>query len=141
MKKTTQELLDLLKKSPAPSDFLEQEATNLIPEVPLSSCLLHLLEERGLSKSDLIHASGIDKGYAYEIFSGKKRPSRDKLLTFCFALGLSFDEVQHLFQATAYPSLYARFERDSVIIFALQHHLSLIDVNELLYEMNFELLS
>lgn len=140
MKKSTQELLDLLKKSPTLSTFMEQEEYNLTPEIPVFSYLLTLLEERGLTKSWLIRASGIDKSYAYDIFSGKKRPSRDKLLIFCFALGLSFDEVQRFFQVTSYPLLYAKLERDSVLIFALQHNLSLIDVNELLYEMNLELL-
>ena len=40
-----------------------------------------------------------------------------------------------------YPMLYARIARDSAIIFAFRHHMSPIDTNELLYELQFDLLS
>ena len=70
--------------------------------------------------------------------SGRKRPSRDKVLALCFAMHLSFTEVQNLLKATGYPILYARIERDSAIIFSLQRNCALSDVNELLYELGYK---
>lgn len=141
MKKSTGELLELLKKSSTVSSYINQAAPNLIQQVPLHNYLSNLLTEKGQKKSDVIHRSGLDRGYAYEIFSGNKIPSRDKLLALCFAIPLSTEEVQRLLNHTGYPQLYARIERDSILLFALEHRLSLSDTNELLYEMHYECLS
>lgn len=98
------------------------------------------MNSKQISKSDIIHRSGLERKYTYEILSGKKNPSRDKVLAICFAVPLSADETQQLLKSTGYPTLYARIERDSIILFALEHNLSLTDANELLYEMNYLLL-
>lgn len=141
MKKSTMELLELLKKSSNISDFIEKTVDEFIEEKPLYQYLENLIEEKQLKKSDVIKRSGLDRGYAYDIFAGKKIPSRNKLLAICFAMELFEEEVQSLLKYTGYPQLYARIERESIILFGLQHHLSLMDVNELLYEMNYEYLS
>ena len=140
MKKTTEELLDLLKKSPSASSYMEQAADNLIHQIPLSEYLTKLIEEKNLKKGNLIRLSGLDKGYVYDILAGKKNPSRDKVLALCFALSLSADETQKLLKSTGYAPLYVRMERDSVILFGLEHTLSVMEVNELLYEMKHDLL-
>lgn len=138
MKKSTMELLELLKSSRSISDFVDQTGDELIQLKPLHQYLDELMKEKNLKKSEVIRQSGIDRGYGYDILAGKKLPSRDKVLAICFAMNLSEDEVQKLLKYTGYPSLYARIERESIILFALQHRLSLTDTNELLYEMNYE---
>lgn len=140
MIKSTQELLELIKKSPNWDSYLENAENDLIKTIPLHICLQKLLEEKALKKSDIIHLANIDRGYGYEIFSGSKLPSRDKLLSICFAFPLSATEVQTLLKSTGYPQLYARIERDSVILYALEHGLSLCAANELLFEMGYEIL-
>ena len=116
MQKTTGELLDLLKKSPTASTYMEQAADNLIHQIPLSEYLTKLIEEKNLKKGNLIRLSGLDKGYVYA------------------------DEVQKLLKSTGYAPLYVRMERDSILLFGLEHGLSVMEVNELLYEMRHELL-
>ena len=133
MQKTTGELLDLLKKSPTASTYMEQAADNLIHQIPLSEYLTKLIEEKNLTPD-------LDKGYVYDILAGKKNPSRDKVLALCFAMSLSADEVQKLLKSTGYAPLYVRMERDSILLFGLEHGLSVMEVNELLYEMRHELL-
>lgn len=138
MKKSTSELLEILKKSPDIPTYTDRVSGDLIEQLPLHTYLLKILEEKQLKRSDVAHASGLDRGYVYDIFAGKKTPSRDKLLALCFALRLSDVQVQRLLNSTGYAQLYPRIERDSIILFALSHHLSLLDVNELLYEMNYQ---
>lgn len=138
MKKSTSELLEILKKSPDIPTYTDRISGNLIEQLPLHTYLLKILEEKQLKRSDVAHASGLDRGYVYDIFAGKKTPSRDKLLALCFALRLSDVQVQRLLNSTGYAQLYPRIERDSIILFALSHHLSLLDANELLYEMNYQ---
>lgn len=138
MKKSTSELLEILKKSPDIPTYTDRVSGDLIEQLPLHTYLLKILEEKQLKRSDVAHASGLDRGYVYDIFAGKKTPSRDKLLALCFALRLSDVQVQRLLNSTGYAQLYPRIERDSIILFALSHHLSLLDANELLYEMNYQ---
>lgn len=140
MKKSTSELLEILKKSPDIPTYTNRVSGNLIEQLPLHTYLLKIIEEKQLKRSEVAHASGLDRGYVYDIFAGKKTPSRDKLLALCFALQLSEVQVQHLLNSTGYAQLYPRIERDSIILFALSHRLSLLDANELLYEMNYQLL-
>ncbi|WP_251494743.1 helix-turn-helix transcriptional regulator [Otoolea muris] len=140
MKKTTGELLELLKRSPNASSYINGASDDLIQPVPLSDYLARLILERHMKKSSLIRPSGLDRGYVYDILAGKKNPSRDKVLAICFAFPLSDAETQQLLKATGYAPLYARLGRDSVILFALQHSLSLIEANNLLYDMNYPIL-
>ena len=130
MKKSTQELLDILKNTPAFSNYAEQEEAELI-EVSLSDYLNRLIQAKNQDLPSLIRKSGLDRTYCYQIFDGRKRPSRDKVLALCFAMDLSFTEVQQLLKAT-------RMERDSAIIFCLQRNCALSDANELLYELGYE---
>ena len=137
MKRSTEELLNILKKSSDIANFIDDNSEDLINIIPLCNYLENILIQKNLKKSEVIRLSGLDRKYCYEIFAGTKSPSMDKVLALCLAANLSDSETMHLLKSTGYPQLYARIERDSVILFALQHHLSLTDVNELLYEMGF----
>lgn len=140
MKKTTGELLELLKKSPAVVSYMEHAADDLIRQIPLSVYLTNLIEEKAMEKSRLIRLSGLDRGYVYDILAGKKNPSRDKVLALCFAMSLSAENTQQLLKSTGYAPLYVRLERDSIILFGLEHGISLMETNELLFEMNYDVL-
>jgi len=139
LKRNTQELLEILKSTPKIENYLSN-----FPEVkekePLPSSLKALLMKKNVKKSQCIQDSGLDRNYAYQIFSGGRTPSRDKLLALCLAMHLTIEEVHTLFCSTEYPDLYPKNQRDSVIIFALQKQLSVSDTNNLLYELNMELL-
>lgn len=100
-----------------------------------------ITEEKGLSRAAVIGESGLNEIYAYQIFAGKRVPSRDKLLCLCFALALTAEEVQPLLRDCGYVPLYVKKRRDSIILFALLKRLSLSQVNELLYEEGEALLS
>lgn len=67
--------------------------------------------------------------------SRSRTPKRDKLLALAFGLRLDLDETQRMLKIGGAGALYPRIKRDSVIIFAIKERLSLIDCNELLYEL------
>ena len=77
----------------------------------------------------------MDRTYAYQIFSGRRKPARDKLLALGFGMGLALEEMQKLLKVSEYPVLYAKNKRDSILLFCLDKGVSLIETNELLYEM------
>lgn len=139
MVKKTQELLDILKGVAQPDNYIEKEEDNLV-KMELYEYIQKLLETKGISKGQLIKSTGLDRTYTYQVLSGVKRPSRDKVLAICFTLELSFEEVQDLLKATGYPILYVRISRDSIIIFALQHRRTLADTNEMLFDFGYSLI-
>ena len=97
---------------------------------------------KGLEKADVWRGSGLTKGYAYEIMSGKstKNFSRDKVIMLCFGLKLTVDEAQQLLKKSGYAPLYARDTRDSIIIFSLENHINIVSTNIKLGEYNLEIL-
>ncbi len=139
MVKKTQDLLEILKGLAQPEDYIESEEDNLV-KTELHEYIQNILDTKGISRGELIKNSGLDRTYTYQILSGAKSPSRDKVLAICFTLKLSFEEIQNLLKATGYPILYAIIKRDSIIIFALQHNITLTDTNELLFDSGYSLI-
>ena len=139
MKKSTEELLKTLKHTPDVNTFLTEEQDNF-HHLPLHTCLEQLLTQKNISPGECIRKSGLDRTYCYQILSGKKLPSRNKVLALCFGLDLNFKEVQTLLKSTGYPPLYPRKERDSIIIFALHRNMSMVDLNEILFDAGHETL-
>ena len=141
MTKSTGELMELLKKSTDFSCYVSSASENFIENRSLDTSLQAILKEKRFKKSEVIRRSGLDRKYAYEIFSGaSKKPARDKVLALCLSMQLTIDETQKLLNTSEYPMLYTKVERDCVILFALQKHLSVSDVNEMLDEMGYGVL-
>ena len=139
MKKSTDELLKVLKHTPDLQNYLTDEKENIL-SASLHEHLAQLLLEKNISMAQCIKDSGLDRTYGYQIFSGTKTPARDKVLALSFGLHLTFEETQSLLKANGYAILYAKDKRDSAIIFALQRSQSLVSLNELLFDMGLELI-
>lgn len=120
--------------------FLEKNQDQMKTDT-LHERLRAIMEEKGLSRTAVIGESGLNEIYAYQIFAGKRFPSRDKLLCLCFAIALAAEEVQPLLRDCGYVPLYVKKRRDSIILFALLKRMSLSEANELLYEEGEALLS
>lgn len=141
MKKTTQELLELMKSSRDYHEYLAQNKEDIGKDhMKIDRALNVLLAEKKAVKAEVIAKSGIENHYAYQIFSGAKTPTRDKVLMLCVGFALTVEETQQLLKITGYAQLYSKEERDNVILFGLTKHLSIIDINDLLYEMNYGIL-
>lgn len=134
MKKSTDELLKTLKNSSLDA-YLKSNGGELI-ENPICDYLNVVLKEKNLTKAEVIKKSNVQTNYAYQIFSGLKIPSRDRLIALCFGLNLTLDEMQTLLKYAGYAPLYPRNKRDSVIISALEKDESVIRCNILLDELN-----
>lgn len=131
--KSTDELLKILKSKKSYAEYLREEPVFYTGS--LEEELEKLAEKKGLTKAEVIEHSGLDRTYAYQIFSGRRKPARDKLLALGFGMGLALEEMQKLLKVSEYPVLYAKNKRDSILLFCLDKGVSLIETNELLYEM------
>ena len=107
--------------------------------IPLHKYLQLLLENKGLTKLNVIRRSQMDRHYAYHIFSGtKQNPSRNKVLAFANAMNLNLDETQALLQHSRHCPLCPRSPADSIIIKAIYEQLDVPQTNALLkqFEQN-----
>lgn len=100
-----------------------------------------LMEKYNITVSNIVKKTNIDRVYAYQIIQGKKNhPSREKLLTISFGIGLDLEETQHLLRYARVAELYPKNPQDSIIIFAIEHKLDFFETNELLDSMNLAIL-
>lgn len=133
--KNTEELENELSSS---NDIEEYLSTNEgeRQDRTLSEYLNELLTVKTLNKAEVIKDSLLEKTYAYHIFAGrKKNPSRKKALALALAMKLSRKETQHLLYYAGCRELYVRNPWDSVIFYALEHGLSVMDTNLLLEKL------
>ena len=62
--------------------------------------------------------------------------SRDVLIALSFGLNLQLEEAQLLLRISKFAVLDSRNKRDSIIIYALSHDLSVFEADDLLEEQN-----
>lgn len=106
----------------------------------LSQMLNDLIKEKGLKKSEVIRKSELSEVYSYQIFSGLRVPERKKLLCLAVGMGLNLDEVQTLLKCAGYSPLYVKISFDSIVIYGICKQLSIVEINELLFEYDLETL-
>ena len=106
----------------------------------LSEMLTDLQKKKNLRKTDIIKRSELSEVYAYQIFSGQRHPDRKKLLCLAIGMDLNIDETQQLLKAAGYSQLYVKLPFDSVILYGLCKGLSVVQINELLYTYELEML-
>ena len=87
-----------------------------------------------LKKADVVRASLLDRTYVYKIFAGEKNPTRDKLIALAFGLHLTDLETQKMLKLSGNRELYARDERDALILFSLQQNKTIFELNEMLID-------
>ena len=129
----TAELVNEIKNTTNIEDYLGKNNEYLITH-SLSEHLNMLLSQKGISRADVVRDSMLDKYYVYQIFSGDKSPSRDKLIAIAFGLKLSDDETQQMLKLSGNRELYAKDKRDAIILFSLHHKKSVFETNELLFQ-------
>lgn len=121
------------------NDYIEKNSGSFI-NTKLSDYLNELVRERNMEIAEVIKNSGLNRVYAYQIFEGGKNPSRDKVIALAIGMKLNFGEIQKLMKTACMRPLYARDERDSLIIFAVKKRYGIIDINLLLEEHGFKII-
>lgn len=136
----TDELENQLSDIDSFSDYIENNNDELIFDTELAEYLEKLIKETGCKKTDIIKQTNLNRAYIYQIFEGRKKPSRDKLIAIAIGMGLDFDILQNLLKYAGMRPLYARDLRDSVIIFSVKRGYSFNETNCALYEQGLKIL-
>lgn len=135
--KLTEELLSELLDAPTIDGFV---AKNALGHRKLGEYLEELLEQKGLKRSQVVHMANLNETFGYQIFTGQRNPSRNKVLQIAFAMALGLRETNRALEAAGVSSLYSKDRRDATIIFCLDRGCSLQKVNEELYRFGEETL-
>lgn len=99
-----------------------------------------LLEKSCIVKSDIINRSDIGYTYFYDIIRGDKIPSRDKIVRLILSMELSLEDCQNTLKLYNWAQLYAKDKRDSAMIYALNHKMTVWQLNEMMSENSIEVL-
>ncbi len=139
MIKDTTKIVEELGLSPDFKTFYSENKDYMVKE-DLSTLLDQLIKKYNLKKSQVIRGAEMSEVYAYQIFSGLRVPERKKLLCLAIAMRLTLDEVQTLLKCAGYSTLYVKLPFDSVILYGICKKLSVVEINEILYEYGLETL-
>ena len=139
MVKDTTKIVEELGLSPDFKTFYDENKDYMV-KANLSELLEELITKYGLKKSQVIRSAEMSEVYAYQIFSGLRVPERKKLLCLSIAMKLTLDEVQTLLKCAGYSTLYVKLPFDSIVLYGICKKLSVVEINELLFEYGLETL-
>lgn len=128
----TEELLAELLDAPSVEDAAAAGA-RWQRDRTLAAYLQQLLEERGLDRAAVVREAGLNATFGYQIFTGQRGASRDKVLQLAFALHASLREANRLLRAAGASALSPKSRRDVIVIYCLSHGRTLQEADEELY--------
>ena len=133
MGRNTKELLDELKNCEEFQRYYEENSEDFL-FAALPGELNRLIGQKGLKKSAVIAKAQINEIYGYQIFAGKRRPERNKLLCLLIAMGADLNEIQAVLKHAGYAQLYAKNPTDSAVIFGICKHMTIPQINGILFD-------
>ena len=137
--KDTNNLRQELMEAPSLDQFLSENQDSFNRD-SICELLNRLFQKRRISKATLAKRSGMSEVYLHQVFSGRRSPSRNRLLCLCFGLDTDLEEAQLLLQHAHHAPLYPLDRRDAILIYGLSHGLTLPEVNDALFKANAETL-
>lgn len=131
----TEDLLDELLAGPSPDAFLEAHPAS---DRTLASYLQELLEAKGLKQSRVVRMADLNETYGYQIFTGARHPTRNKVLQIAFAMALTLRETNRALGLAGVACLTCKDRRDAIISYCIDRGCSLQKVNEELHRFGEE---
>ena len=138
--KSTGDLSQELMNQPNLDQYITENET-YFADLDISVFLTKLYEKCGLSKAELARQAEMSEVYLHQVFSGRRRPSRDRLLCLCIGMEASLEETQLLLSQMGYAPIYPKLKRDAIIGHGILHHTPLPEINDKLFSMNEKTLS
>lgn len=130
--KSTDDLQQELMQTYSLDAFLSENGENL-REQSVRDLLNQLLSAHSVSKAALAKRSGMSEVYIHQLFSGRRKPSRNRAICLAFGFSATLEETQALLRCCGYAALQARVKRDAIILYGLIHGMDLYDVNDRLF--------
>ena len=107
----------------------------------ISQWLSRKLSEKGVSRSVAIRAARLNPTFGYQIFTGKRNGSRDKLLRLAFGMGLDVAEASRLLELGGHNRLDTDCKRDVIIAWELHAERTVDSCDDALWLHNMQTLA
>lgn len=133
--KKTDDLRQELMNAPNIETYLQNNRIALA-ERSIAELLMEYYGKQTDTKAVLAKRSGMSEVYLHQVFSGRRKPSRDRLLCLCIGMHLTMQDTQKLLKRAAFAPLYPRSRRDSIVIYGITHHIALDEINDTLFQEN-----
>ncbi len=140
-KKSTDELLSDLMTQANFDAYLSGSQSSFSSTNDLIALLTVLQKKCSTPKAVLARNAGMSEVYLYQVLSGRRRPSRDRLLCLCIGMGATLEETQNILKHAVYAQLYLKHRRDAIISYGIVHHVGLSAINDKLFDENEKTLS
>lgn len=131
--KETGDLREDLMNAPDLEQFLAENQENF-ENAQAYEALNELFLTKRISKSVLAKRAGMSEVYLHQVFSGKRNPSRSRLICMCIGMRATLEEIQKMLKLCGYAQLYPKNKRDAIILFGVTHGKDLFEINDLLFE-------
>lgn len=128
----TDELLQKLLASATPEAYLMSAD---LPDRSLADYIQQLLEEKGLKRSDVIRASGLNTTFGYQVIQGTRNIGRDNAIMLALGLRCTLQETQRLLRLAGVSELWCKVRRDAIIIFCVEHGMTRAECDDELYRL------
>lgn len=119
--------------------FIHENEGNFRNE-SMTEALNRLFTQKEITKAALAKNAGMSEVYLHQVFSGRRTPSRNRLLCLCVGLSATLEETQDLLKQCGLAQLYAQKKRDTIIIYGLLHGMNLFEINDTLFNQEEETL-
>ena len=136
---STDELLALLFKERNLEHFLQRNESAYLT-ASFSDYLNAWCKKHLEVPEQVIRRANLEKSYGHQLFSGKRNPSRDTVLLLAFAMEADLTQAQEMLRIAGRSLLYPRIKRDAAIIYCLHNHVSLMDTQIILQDLELPLL-
>jgi uncharacterized protein YqgQ len=137
--KETKELEKVLGKTHLSDydSFVEDNKDSMLSDSnSFSTYVKGLMSQKGISQQTVFLNADVPERYGYKLLSGEKHTKqRDVILRLCYAAEFTLSETQRALKKYGMSELYAKDERDALIMIVFNERPgSIIDVNGLLKE-------
>lgn len=105
--KSTGDLRRELMEQDSIDTYIKENQT-LFTDKSVAELLTELYEQKDLTKAELARRASMSEVYLHQVFSGRRNPSRDRLLCLCIGLGATLEETQELLKRASYAQLYPK---------------------------------
>lgn len=125
----TTDLENELRKA---GDFNEGMIENNAPP-ELHILLNQYIDDKNLSKADVIRKLNIDRNYGYQILKGSRIPTRNCILQLSLILGLDEAQISELLRLAGKSPLYVRNVVDARVFYAVNHHMEYFEAIDFIW--------
>lgn len=90
----------------------------------LCEIIIRYMDEKGVTRADLIRRLDIDRSYGYQLLNGTRIPTRKHIILIGLMLGLDIEQLQQLLKSAKKKPLYVRDLFDARVFYAVKHKMN-----------------